>query len=327
MSSKGMASRHKEILRGNAKFRLFRKQWMLHVFVLAGIVFLVIFSYAPMFGLIMAFKDYKITDGITGIFTSKFVGLKFFNEFFHEYNIVEIVENTLGISILKLIFALPAPIIFAIMLNEVKNQAFKRVVQTASYLPTFISWVIVSGFALIFLSADNSGIINSLMMKIGIIKKPLPFLTDPRYFWGLAVGTAIWKETGWWAIVFLAAIAGIDPQLYEAAEVDGASRLRRIWHITLPGIKGTITVILILALGNLLGGGLGGSNFEQSYLLGNSANIDRSEIMQTYVFKIGLSEGRYAYATAVGLIQSAISLALVFMCNFTAKKISDSSLF
>ena len=314
-------------MKGTSRLRLFRKQWTLHVFVFAGLLFLAVFSYAPMFGLLMAFKDYKITDGILGIFTSRFVGFKFFEEFFHEYNIVQIVENTLGISILKLVFALPAPIIFAIMLNEVRNQAFKRVVQTASYLPTFISWVIVSGFALIFLSADNSGLVNSLLMKTGIIDKPLQFLTSPNYFWGLAVGTAIWKETGWWAIVFLAAIAGIDPQLYEAAEVDGASRLRKIWNITLPGMKGTITVILILALGNLLGGGLGGSNFEQSYLLGNPANIGRSEIMQTYVFKIGLSEGRYAYATAVGLIQSAISVALVFGCNFTAKKISESSLF
>lgn len=310
-----------------ARLHLFRKQWTLQLFVLLGILFLVIFSYAPMFGLIMAFKDYKIADGVLGIFTSKFVGFKYFKEFFNEYNFWTLVENTLGISVLKLIFTFPAPIILAIMLNEVKSIAFKRIVQTMSYLPYFISWVIVSGFALIFLSADNNGIINILLVKLGFASKPVPLLTHPDYFWGLAVITAIWKETGWWAIIFLAAISGIDPQLYEAAEVDGASRLKRIWYITLPGIKSTITVVLILALGNLLGGGLGGSSFEQSFLLGNPANISRSEIIQTYVFRVGLSEGRYAYATAVGLIQSFISLILVLTSNFVSKKVTGNSLF
>ena len=237
------------------------------------------------------------------------------------------MSNTVGISVLKLIFSFPAPIILAIMLNEVRSLPFKRTVQTISYLPNFISWVIVSGFALIFFSADNNGIINMLLIKSGLIAKPIPILTSPDYFWGLAVITAVWKETGWWAIIFLAAISGIDPQMYEAAEVDGASRLKRIWYITLPGIKSTVTVVLILALGNLLGGGLGGSSFEQSFLLGNPANISRSEIIQTYVFKVGLSEGRYAYATAVGLIQSFISLILVLISNFTSKKVSGNSLF
>lgn len=312
---------------GQSRWQLFRKQWTLQVFVLLGIVFLAIFSYAPMFGLLMAFKDYKITDGIIGIFTSKFVGFKYFVEFFHEYNFKTIVANTIGISVLKLIFSFPAPIILAIMLNEVRSVPFKRTVQTISYLPNFISWVIVSGFALIFLSADNNGIINVLLVNTGLVSKPLPFLTDPKYFWGLAVLTSIWKETGWWAIIFLAAISGIDPQMYEAAEVDGASRLKRIWYITLPSIKSTVTVVLILALGNLLGGGLGGSSFEQSFLLGNPANISRSEIIQTYVFRVGLSEGRYAYATAVGLIQSFISLVLVLTSNYASKKVSGNSLF
>ncbi len=315
------------VIRGQTRRHLFRKQWTLQVFVLLGIVFLAIFSYAPMFGLLMAFKDYKITDGIIGIFTSKFVGFKYFSEFFHEYNFKTIVTNTVGISVLKLIFSFPAPIILAIMLNEVRSVPFKRTVQTISYLPNFISWVIVSGFALIFLSADNNGIINVLLVKTGIASKPLPFLTSPSYFWGLAVLTSIWKETGWWAIIFLAAISGIDPQMYEAAEVDGASRLKRIWYITLPSIKSTVTVVLILALGNLLGGGLGGSSFEQSFLLGNPANISRSEIIQTYVFRVGLSEGRYAYATAVGLIQSFISLILVLTSNYASKKVSGNSLF
>lgn len=327
MTSKTMRNRFVNAGKDQSKWHLFKKQWLLQMFVLVGILFLVIFSYTPMFGLLMAFKDYSISDGILGIFTTKFVGLKNFNEFFHEYNIKEIIENTLGISIFKLIFTFPAPIIFAIMLNEVRNLFYKRLVQTVSYLPNFISWVIVSGFALIFLSTGSNGIINNLLVQLGIVQKPIAFLTDSKNFWGLAVGTAVWKEMGWWAIIFLAAITGIDQQLYEAAEVDGASRLRKIWHITLPGIRGTITVILILAIGNLLGGGLGGSSFEQSFLLGNTANYERSEIIQTYVFRVGLSEGRYAYATAVGMIQSVISLVLVLVCNFSAKKISGNSLF
>jgi len=305
----------------------FKKQIFLQVFVLLGVAFLFVFAYVPMFGLVMAFKDYKITDGIMGIFTSPFVGLKYFTEFFHEYNLVSLIKNTLGISFLKLVFTFPIPIIFAIMLNEVKYLPFKRTVQTISYLPNFISWVIVSGMAFVFFSTRDTGIINNLLISIHLIKEPIAFLTDPNNFWGLAIGTAVWKEMGWWAIIFLAAITGIDTQLYEAADIDGASRLRKIWNITLPSIKGTITVVLILALGNLLGGGLGGSNFEQSYLLGNSANRDGSQIIQTYVFDVGLSGGRYAYATAVGLIQSAISLLLVLGSNFAAKKITDNSLF
>lgn len=302
------------------------KQKFLQVFVLFGMLFLLVFSYLPMTGLIMAFKNYSISMGVKGIFTSNWVGFKYFQEFFTDYKFWPLVRNTVALSCFKLVFAFPIPIIFAIMLNEVKKDKFKRFVQTASYLPHFISWVIISGLAVNFLSTDR-GAINDILSNIGLIKEPIPFLSSADYFWGMAVSTDIWKDMGWWAILFLAAITGIDLSLYEAADIDGASRLSKIWHITLPGIRGTITVVLILALGNLFGGGTSGSNFEQSYLLGNPMNNDKSEIIQTYLFNVGLSKGRYAYATAVGMIQSAISLVMIFSSNYFAKKISDNSLF
>jgi len=302
------------------------KQKYAHLFVLTGMLIVFVFNYLPMFGILMAFKNYSITSGIKGIFTSEWVGLKYFKEFVGAYNFDLIVTNTLAISLLKLVFTFPVPILLAIMFNEVRLQFFKRFTQTVSYFPHFISWIVVSGLLVIFLSS-NSGIVNDLLKSLGLVDNALPFLSSPNYFWGLAVSTAMWKEAGWWAIIFLAAISGLNPALYDAAEMDGAGRLRRIWHITLPGIRGTIVVVLILAVGSLLGGGLVGSNFEQSYLLGNAMNNERSEILQTYAFKMGLAQGRYAYATAIDLLQSIIAVILVFGSNYLSKKITKNSLF
>jgi len=279
-----------------------------------------------MFGLLMAFKKYSITSGISGIFTSEWVGLKYFVEFVTDYKFFTLIKNTLLLSVLKLVFTFPAPILLAVLLNEVRIPLFKRIVQTASYLPYFISWVIVAGFITLFFSSTN-GVVNDLLIALKIVNEPIQFMTSPKYFLWIAVFSAIWKDTGWWAIIFLAAITSIDQTMYEAAEIDGASRLLKIWHITLPGIKSTVTVVLILALGNLLGGGLSGSNFEQSFLLGNPGNIDASEIIQTYVLKVGLSEGRYSYSTAVGLMQSFISVLLIFTSNFFSKKSTGEGLF
>lgn len=307
-------------------WKRFKKQKMLHLFVWMGMVFLLIFSYTPMFGILMAFKSYSISTGIKGIFTSEWVGLEYFKEFINDYQFGRIVRNTLALSLLKVIFTFPAPILFAVMLNEVRHMAFKRFVQTISYLPHFISWVVVVGLAFSFLSADV-GLVNKALLGLGLIDQPIEFLTSPNHFWGLAVGSAMWKEMGWWAIIFLAAITGIDPALYEAAQIDGAGRLARIRHITLPGMKGTIVVVLILTIGSILGGGLVGSNFEQAYLLGNSINNPTSEIVQTYAFKVGLRDGRFSYAAAIDLIQSIISVTLIFSSNYIARRVSGSSLF
>ncbi|MBB6731022.1 sugar ABC transporter permease [Cohnella sp. CBP 2801] len=296
------------------------------LFVWIGIAYLCVFHFLPLFGILMAFKDYSVTDGIRGIFTAPWVGFRYFEEFYHDYQFGSIVRNTLALSLLKLIFTFPMPILFALMLNEVKVRWFKRTVQTVSYLPHFISWVVVYGLVVVFMSGE-SGMINHILMSVGIIKEPIGFLTSPNNFWGLAVGSAIWKEMGWWTIIFLAALSGIDPAQYEAAQIDGAGRLSRIWHVTLPGIKGTIVVVLILALGSLLGGGLVGSNFEQAFLLGNPLNADKSEILQTYAFRMGLAQGRYSFATAIDLMQSVISIALILGSNFAAKKTTKTGLF
>jgi putative aldouronate transport system permease protein len=305
--------------------RLFWKQRYMQMFALAGVVFILVFNYIPMFGIIISFKDYRITRGLVGMFTSPWVGLKYFREFFTDYNSAVIIRNTVAMSVTKLLFTFPLPIFLALLLNEIHSGLFKRVVQTVSYLPYFISWVIVAGFCQIFLQAN--GVINSLLMSLDLTSGNIAFYTSPRYFLPMVVITSIWKDMGWWAILFLASITSIDPTLYEAASIDGVGRLKRIWYITLPSIQGTIAIVLILALGNLLGGGLSGSNFEQAWLLGTPGNADVSEILQTYVMKMGLSKGRYSYAAAMGLVQSVVSLTLVLISNFVSKKVSGEGLF
>jgi putative aldouronate transport system permease protein len=316
-------SDHRSIRRFAIRFKL---QIYRQIFVLMGMLFLFIFSYIPMVGIIIAFKDYKLASGFAGFFTSEWVGFKYFIEYFNDINFMLTIKNTIAISVLKLVFTFPVPILLALTLNEMKNQRIKRIVQTVSYLPHFISWVVVSGILFSFLNQQN-GLLNQILVLVGITEEPLSFLSDPKYFWGMLVVSDIWKGMGWWAVIFLAAIAGVDQELYEAAIVDGSNRLQRIWYITLPSIKGTIMIVLILSLGNLFGGGLGGSNFDQCYLLGNPVNHKASEIIQTYVLKMGLAQGRYSFAAAIGLLQSIISLILIYTSNYTADKISGVGLF
>ncbi|MFD2334448.1 ABC transporter permease [Cohnella sp. GCM10020058] len=306
--------------------RTFRKQLTLQGFVWIGMLFLLVFAYIPMVGILIAFKQYSITDGLRGIFSSPWVGLGHFREFVGDYKFGTLVRNTLTISGLKILFCFPIPIVFAILLGELRGRRFKRFAQTISYFPHFISWVIVAGLCGAFLS-ETSGLLNDLLLRAGLTDKPIGFLTDPDYYWPLAVLSDIWKETGWWTIIFLAALAGIDPGLYEAAEIDGAGRIKRILLITLPLMKDSIVVVLILALGSFLGGGLIGSNFEQSYLLGNYLNNDKAEIVQTYAFKVGLADGRFAYAASVDFIQSCLSVCLVLASNALAKRLSGTGLF
>lgn len=274
-----------------------------------------------MVGIIISFKEYKLTTGLAGFFTSKWVGLKWFAEFFASPMCFKVVRNTLVLSLLKLLIAFPAPILFALMLNEVRSSKFKRVVQTASYLPHFISWIIVSGLCFTMFSSVN-GLVNELLLNWGWIDSPMTVLTDGKQYWGLAIGTEVWKEMGWNAIIFIAAIAGIDASLYEAAQIDGASRLQRIIHVTLPGIKGTIVIMFILALGGLVNG-----NLDQAMMLGNTVNRDYSEIINTYVLTVGLRQFRFDYAAAVGLMQSVISVVLVFSTNTLSRKITGAALY
>lgn len=282
-----------------------------------------------MLGIIIGFKNYKISTGFVGFFTSDWAannGFKHFIDLFKSSAFPAVMRNTLVLSLLKLLFSFPAPILFAIALNEISRDKFKRVVQTISYLPHFISWVVVYGLVFTFLNT-SSGVVNRVLVESGLFPKAIDFLASPQYFWALAVITDIWKELGWWSIIFLAAIAGIDQSLYEAARADGASRLQCIWHITLPSIRSTIMVVLILSVGSLMSGGMGGSNFEQSYLMGNKVNYETSAVLGYYIYETGLVNLRYSYATAAGLFQSLISLILVFGSNYLSKKTSGYGLF
>lgn len=292
---------------------------MLQAIVIIGIVYIIIFCYIPMVGLVNAFNNFKLSKGLLGFFTSKWVGFKWFKELFSDPGVWLIIRNTIVINGLKLIFSFPFPIILAIVINELTHTWFKKIVQTVSYLPYFISWIVVSGI-LFSLYDPHEGVINQLRTLMGL--STVHYLTDTGAFWPLVVLSDIWKNTGWGSIIFLAAISGIDQSLYEAAIVDGAGRLKRIIHITLPGIRGTIVVLLILNIASLFSG-----SFDQCYMLGNNVNYSVSQILPVYSLQMGLAQGRFSYATAIGLLQSVISLALIFLSNFLAKRLSGSGLF
>ena len=290
--------------------------------VLPGILLVIIFSYIPMYGLIMAFQDFRLGDTVG---FSRWVGFGHFTMFFHSFDFWLIIRNTFVISLLKLAFGFPFPILLALMLNEVRSAPFKRAVQTVSYLPHFISWVVISGLVIDMLSPDG-GTINHLLVAAGFIGEPINFMGYPKYFWPIVVISDIWKEVGWNSIIYIAAIAAIDPELYQAADIDGAGRFRKAWHITLSGIKSTIVILLILSVGGILNAG-----FEQIMLLTNNLRntmvYDTSTILDTYVFSVGISQMRYSYATAVGAFKAVVSVLLLVIANYAAQKISDESLF
>ncbi len=298
-----------------------RRQWMLQVILLIGFAYLVIFAYIPMVGIIIGFKNFRLSSGLTGFFTSPWVGLKWFKEFVTDYSFGSVVRNTLALSLLKLLICFPLPILFAVMLNEMRHSGLKRIVQTVSYLPHFISWIIVAGICNTMFNS-YSGLINELFKNLGWIQKPLAIMAEGKYYYGLAVLSEAWKETGWNAIIFIAAITGIEPTLYEAAKIDGATRMQRIRFITLPGIRSTVVIMLILALGSLVNG-----NLEQARLMGNTYNRDYSDIIQSYVLRVGLNDLRFDYAAAVGLMQSVISVILVFASNTFCRRKLHTSLY
>lgn len=285
--------------------------------VLPAIACLIIFSYAPMPGIQIAFKDYKFNSGIWG---SPWAGLKYVHEFLADPYIWRALRNTLAMGAINLLLFYPLPIVFSLMVGELRSLRMKRVIQTVSYFPHFISWVIVAVMAGTWLSPFN-GIVNDFLLRLNAISKPIYFLGEANLFWWVAFGLTIWKAIGWNSIIYIASIAGVDPGMYEAAYMDGAGRLQRIWYITLPAIKSTIVILLILNIGSLLGGG----NFEISYLLGNPLTIENSEILDTYILKVGLSLGRYSYATAVGVSLSVLSLLLLLGSNWISRKITGES--
>lgn len=294
----------------------FFRQWDIQLMVWPGLLFLLVFSYIPMYGVLMAFQDYSLFKGFFG---SPWVGFKHFEMFFGAPEFWNVIRNTIVISLLKLLIGFPAPILLALMLNEIRGRVFKRSIQTISYLPHFLSWVIVSGIVASILSTEN-GSLNTLLQSLNLIKEPINFLSMPEYFWSILVVTDVWKEIGFSSIVYLAAIAGVDPHLHEAAAVDGASRLRQMFSITLPAILPVIVVFLILAIGSLLNAG-----FENILLLGSNPVLrDVSDVLDTYVYRIGIQNSRYSYATAAGLFKAVISVGLLVAANYLARRSGNS---
>ncbi len=288
----------------------------IYLLLLPGLLYFILFRYIPMFGLVLAFKDYS---PFRGIWDSPWVGMEHFRTIFSDGEVLQVIRNTLYISFLQIAVAFPIPIVLALMLNEVRHSAYKRTIQSIVYLPHFLSWVIVVGMVTLFLRSE--GLLNRALVSAFDID-PIPFLTHPNWFAPLIVLEVIWKEAGWGTVIFLAALAGIDPQLHEAAVLDGASRLQRIRDIVLPGLKPVIVILLILRLGNVLDTG-----FEQIFLMLNPFTMEVGNVLDTFVFFRGIQQGDYSFATAVGLFKGLVGLVLVVGANRLAKRWGHEGLY
>lgn len=294
----------------------FKRQLPLQVMVWPGIVFMFIFSYIPIYGLSIAFKHYTVVDKLS---SAKWVGLENFKVVLNDRYFWDSVVNTLGISLLKLAFGFIAPILLAIMIYELKDGPFKRVIQTVSYLPHFLSWIVLGGMLISWLS--TTGMLNQIPMQMGLITQGKNFLLDANKYWFIAVFSDIWKEAGWGTILYLATMSGIDPTYYEAARIDGAGKVRQVLSITIPLIRQTISLNFILTISGLLG-----SNLDQTLVLMNSQNRVRSEVINSYVYKMGVTQGDFSYATAVGLGISIVSVILLFIANQATKRLNEHSI-
>ncbi|RXZ82685.1 sugar ABC transporter permease [Paenibacillaceae bacterium] len=292
------------------------KDLFLYLLILPGVLYFIIFKYVPMWGIVISFQDYS---PYMGVWKSPWVGLEHFITLFNNPDFFILFRNTMMISLMNIVFYFPMPIILALMLNELRVERYKRVIQSVVYLPHFLSWVIISGISFLLLS-QSGGIINMLLVQLGL--QPFDFLTNPSVFWQLLTVQSIWKETGWGTIIFLAAMAGVDPQLHEAARMDGAGRLRQIWHVTLPGIRHVMVTLLILRLGSIMDVG-----FEQVFLMMNSAVSDVADVFETYVYRNGIQQGQFSYSTAVGLFKSVIGLIMVIGANKLAKRYGEEGLY
>lgn len=301
---------------------IFKAQRYLFLMMLPALIWAVLFAYTPMIGLYMAFVNFQPSLGgfWSTLFHSKFVGLYWFNYFFTNGDFLQIMRNTLASTLITILFSFPMPIIIAIAINEIKSVSFKKTVQTASYLPYFISWVIAANIIVTLLSSD--GAINGLLKFFHISNESILFLQNGRYFWWIVALGNTWKDMGYSSIMYLAAISSINPELYEAAKVDGANRFKQIRYITLPHLKPTIVILLILALGGILNAG-----FDQHFLLGNELTKDYSDVLSTYSFRYGIQNGMFSYASAVGMFSSVVAFIIVIIVNFIAKKVNGQSLF
>lgn len=295
--------------------RYINKKKYLYLLLIPCVVYFLIFNYVPMYGIIIAFKDFNFSKGILG---SPWVGLDNFKYMFGLSDFYTVFWNSLYLSFLRLVFGFPFPIILALLLNEMRNRTYQRVTQTIIYLPHFISWVVIGGIMVNFLS-PSWGIVNIFIKQLGF--EPIFFLADINYFRPLVILSSIWKESGWESILYLAAMMGINTEQYEAASMDGANRLQKIRYVTLPGIKSTIVILLILRLGHIMGNG-----FEQIFVLQNPLNLGVSEVFETYVYRVGLLGGRFSFGTTVGLFTSVIGLIFLLASNQLAKWMKEDGI-
>lgn len=298
------------------------EQWDLQLLVIPGILLLFVFSYIPIYGLVMAFQEYRMGD-FPG--QSEWVGFKQFIALFTDKNLPLVLRNTLAISGLKLTIGFVCPIVFAVFLNEMHRDGIKKVIQTISYLPHFISWTVCATLLFDFLKADG-GAVNELLMALHLIQEPIDFFGRGDLFWGLALVSDTWKELGWNSIIFISAMAGVDAEMYEAADIDGATRAQKMWHITIKAIKPTIVLLFIMNIGGILN-----QNFDQIMMLtkqlGNPMLKDTANVIDTYIFQVGISQNRASFGTAAGLVKSLINFVLLIMANTIADKAGENALF
>lgn len=292
-----------------------RNRW-LYLMLLPGVAYFVLFKYVPMWGILLAFKNYQPFLGFGG---SEWVGFAHFERLFDDPSFPRLIRNTFVLAIYNIVFFFPLPIVLALLLHEVRKAAFKRWVQTIIYLPHFMSWVVVVGIVYVLFTTED-GVVNS-MLENGFGTK-FEFLTSSEWFRTMITSEVIWKETGWGTIIFLAALSGVDPQQYEAAKMDGASRLRLVWHVSLPAMRSVIVILLILQLGKFMDNG-----FEQIYLMLNATNSDVGEVFDTYVYRVGITTGQFSYSTAVNLFKSVIGLVLVVSSNHLAKRFGERGIY
>jgi putative aldouronate transport system permease protein len=293
-----------------------RRDKYLYLLALPGLLFFLLFKYIPMGGIVISFQNYSPFAGITG---SEWVGLEHFQRFFSNPEFMLLFRNTMAINIMNLVLFFPLPILLSLLLNELRSMLYKRLVQSIVYMPHFLSWVIIAGLTFL-LFAKGEGLVNKILESLGASR--MDVLTNPDTFWLMLTLQSIWKECGWGTILFLAAMAGIDPQVYEAAKIDGANRLHQMWHITLPGIRNVVIILLILRLGHMMDVG-----FEQVFLMYNGAVSEVAEVFDTYVYRVGIQQAQFSYSTAAGLFKSVVGLLMVVMANWIAKRMGEEGVY
>jgi putative aldouronate transport system permease protein len=302
--------------RRNAIWSGIKRDKFLYLLAFPGLLYFLLFRYLPMWGIVISFQNYSPYQGL---WRSPWVGLEHFQRFFSNPDFLILFRNTMAINLLSLVFFFPLPIFLSVLLNELKYMTYKKLLQSVIYLPHFLSWVIIAGITFLLMSTGD-GVMNKVLVSFGMDK--IDFLTNKNYFWGLLTLQSIWKDAGWGTVIFLAAIASVDPQLYEAAKIDGANRFRQMWHVTMPAIRSVIIILLILRIGHIMDVG-----FEQVFLMMNGAVSEVADVFDTYVYRLGVKQGQFSFSTAVGLFKSLVGLILVIGANKLAKKFGEDGVY